>query len=162
MRLPTLFMRNNRAEKYESVLFSECTFYDEFLQNLRIAESEVIIESPFLTSRRVNALLPVLATLVKRGVGVVINTRDPSEHDIVMRVEAESVLAKFQQLGITTLYTGKLHRKLAIIDQRVVWDGSLNILSQYDSCEIMRKTVSREYAKQLVSFINIGKFLAKD
>lgn len=91
-------------------------------------------------------MLPVLRKLTKRGVKVVVNTRHPAEHDTPYDVYAEDAIVRLQDIGVEVLFTGGHHRKLAIIDRQVLWEGSLNILSQNDSCEIMRRIVSSEMA----------------
>lgn len=53
--------------------------------------------------------------------------------------------------------TGAHHRKLAIIDDDILWEGGLNVLSQNDSCEIMRRIKSNEVFKQMMQFIGIKK-----
>ena len=60
-----------------------------------------------------------------------------------------------QEIGIKVFYTIKHHRKLAIIDEEILWEGSLNILSQGDSCEIMRRTVSSSLVYQMLCFIKL-------
>lgn len=47
------------------------------------------------------------------------------------------------------------HRKLAIIDGCILWDGSLNILSQAHSKEIMRRPNSAILCKQMASFTRL-------
>ena len=104
-------------------------------------------------------LMPILTKLRKRGVHIVINTREPSEHDFEYQMQAEEAIAMMQDIGICVLYTVKHHRKLAIIDRSTFWEGSLNILSYYDSCEIMRRTVSSEETEILINFIGMQKYL---
>ncbi len=50
-----------------------------------------------------------------------------------------------------------LHRKLAVIDANIVWEGSLNILSQARSAEFMRRIVSFEIASQTLKIVLNGK-----
>lgn len=140
-------------------LYNEQTFYTAFEHSLAVSQKEILIESPFITRKRLLFLLPQLRSAVNRGVSVIINTRDPREHEERMKCEAEEAVHLLQNLGATILFTGKLHRKLAIIDRKVVWDGSLNILSQQNSCEVMRKTVSSSYAQQLLVFTGMERFL---
>jgi hypothetical protein len=64
-----------------------------------------------------------------------------------------------QELGVIVLYTVKLHRKLAVIDGEILWEGSLNILSQNDSCEIMRHIESEELVHQMIEFVKLAQFL---
>jgi hypothetical protein len=64
-----------------------------------------------------------------------------------------------QDIGIMVLYTVKHHRKLAIIDNETLWESSLNILSQNDSCENMHRIESKELARQMTDFVGLGEFL---
>ncbi len=41
------------------------------------------------------------------------------------------------------------HRKIAIIDNEIVWEGSLNMLSHSDSKELIRRTDSSFIATQI-------------
>jgi phosphatidylserine/phosphatidylglycerophosphate/cardiolipin synthase-like enzyme len=62
-------------------------------------------------------------------VRIIVNTRDPQEHEGIYQTQAMQAVAQFQALDIVVLYTAGHHRKLAIIDGKVVWMGSLNILT---------------------------------
>ena len=153
-RLENYLMRKSRRViMNNSALFDNNTFYKAFERDLRHARQSVIIESPFITRRRMEHLLPLLTKLRRKGVRIVVNTRSPEEHNEEYAIQAENAVAAMQDIGIKVLYTVKHHRKLAIIDEEVLWEGSLNILSQGDSCEIMRRTRSSELVRNMVSFI---------
>jgi hypothetical protein len=142
-----------------SRLYNEQTFYTSFLHDLRRSRKEVLVESPFITKRRMNEVYPMFRKLTRHGVRITINTRDPREQDLMMRVDAESAVVALQDIGVLVLFTDSHHRKLAIIDGRILWEGSLNILSQNASCEIMRRIESRELAQQMLKFTKLEKFL---
>ena len=142
-----------------SSLHNQDTFFGVFHRDIKQCQKELIIESPFITERRMQVLLPILQKLRKRGVSILVNTRNPDEHDEVYGVQATEAVAQMQALGITVLYTAGHHRKLAIIDRKVIWEGSLNILSFNDSCEIMRKITSTTLAKQLIDFTAVDTYL---
>ena len=46
---------------------------------------------------------------------------------------------------------GHIHAKTAIIGQEILWEGSLNILSQQESKEMMRQIADEDSAKQIMS-----------
>jgi len=73
-------------------------------------------------------------------------------------MQAQDAVGSMQQMGIRVLYTGGHHRKLVVIDRRVLYEGSLNVLSQNNSCEVMRRIESEELAKEMVGFVGLGKF----
>ena len=144
-----------------SGLYDQNTFDKQFLKDIARARSSLVIESPFIRVSRVEQLMPEIAKLRRRGVSVIINTRSPQEHDEFYETQAAEALAMLQNLGVRVLFTVKHHRKLAVIDGEVFYEGSLNILSYYDSCEIMRRTVSPSEAEVLLRFIGLHKYLTK-
>ncbi len=152
MTLPTKLIHSNRPE---SKLYDNETFFKVFYRDLRHAQNEVIIESPFITGRRFNELLPIIKKLRRRGISVIVNTRDPQEHEGVFVNQAYDAVVTLQDLGVKVLYTAKLHRKIAIVDRQIVWEGSLNILSYSDSCEIMRRTDEYSNATLLIRYLAI-------
>lgn len=145
-----------------SKIFDETDFYQNFTRDLLDAKKEVIIDSPFITAERARHLMPVLQHLRNKNINVFILTRQPKEHGDSMRYQAENEIRNFEDLGIVVLpFIGKIHRKLAIIDRHILWEGSLNILSQRDSQEVMRRFDGKATAEQMMKFLklenNIGK-----
>lgn len=140
-------------------LYDQNTFDTHFLHDVRNARLSVIIESPFIRLGRVKQFLPVFRRLTRRDVGLIINTRHPDEHDMQYRIQAIATIQSLQEIGIEILFTTKHHRKLAIIDREIVYEDSLNILSYYDSCEIMRRIASKIEAEMLIEFIKLNKFM---
>lgn len=142
-----------------SRLYDQNTFYDAFLYDLRHAKLRVIIESSFITERRMLALFPALQRLRKRNVHIVINTKPFEEHEAGYREQAIWAVEVMQDSGIDILFTNGHHRKLAIIDDDILYEGSLNILSQNDSCELMRRIRSKELVKETLRFTGLQKWV---
>ncbi len=69
-------------------------FYKSFEKDIKGAQRSVLIESPFITTRRMNALMPIFCALRQRGVRIVINTRSPEEHDA--EYQRQAVLAVYE------------------------------------------------------------------
>jgi hypothetical protein len=76
-----LLKRTDPTPLLTSRLYNEQSFYPVFVNDLGRCKRELIIESPFITHKRINALYPSFRKLTKRGFRVVINTRDPREHE---------------------------------------------------------------------------------
>ena len=113
-------------------LHDEKTFFSKFLTDLENSQNEVIIESPFITIARMKTFWPMFRRLVERGVKIYIVTRDPREHLDSYDQQSEVEIQEFEAVGIQVLLcTGNHHRKLAIIDRNILWEGSLNILSKF-------------------------------
>ena len=104
--------------------------------------------------------MPVLEKLKKRGVRAAIVTRDSLEqNNNYMSSEATEAISNLQHSGIHVIYKEGHHRKLAILDRSILWEGSLNILSQSNSCEVMRRIESHQLAWQMVRFTKTDNFI---
>ncbi|MFH0863712.1 MAG: phospholipase D-like domain-containing protein [Candidatus Gottesmanbacteria bacterium] len=143
-----------------SSLFDEKTFYQTFLRDLSQCQNEVIIESPFITSQRMGTFDRIFQKLLQKGVKIYIFTRDPKEHDEFMEPQSEEAIRWCETIGIQVLLcTGNHHRKLAILDRKILWEGSLNILSQTRSREIMRRINDKETTVNTFNFLKLYKFI---
>jgi phosphatidylserine/phosphatidylglycerophosphate/cardiolipin synthase-like enzyme len=143
-----------------SKLFNEHTFYPKFLKDLNNCQKELIIECPFITNKRLGILLPTFEKLKKRGVRIAINTRDPEDHGCeYMRSEAVRALSTLHRIGIQVIYTDNHHRKLAILDRHILWEGSLNILSQNNSSELMRRIESVQLSWEMIRYLDLDRLL---
>lgn len=155
-----LFNKQDNQDIPRSKLYDENTFYYQFIRDLENCKKEVIIESPFITTARMDILAPLFTRLVKRGVKIYVKTRDPKEHTDAYEQQSEAEIHNFEVIGIQTLIcTGNHHRKLAIIDRSVLWEGSLNILSQTKSREIMRRIESEVLAMEMFKFLKYDQNL---
>lgn len=143
-----------------SELHDETTFYQTFLKDLENCQYEVIIESPFITKERMRTFDRIFKKLLDGGVKIYILTRDPKEHSSNMEVQSEEAIKWCEHIGIQVLICkGNHHRKVAILDRRMLWEGSLNILSQSQSREIMRRINGENSAFQMFEFLNLGKII---
>jgi hypothetical protein len=87
-------------------------------------------------------------------------TRDPQEHEESMEVQAEEVISYCEAIGVQVLLCrGNDHRKLAILDRKVLWEGSLNILSQTYNREIMRRINNEQITLEMFQFLNLKEVL---
>jgi hypothetical protein len=82
-----------------SSLLNQDTFYGVFKRDLAQAQHEVIIESPFISFKRLNYLLPTFRTLLRHQVRIVINPKHPEEQEASYIGQAETVLQYYRSLA---------------------------------------------------------------
>lgn len=149
------FGRRSREHGLErSRLYNERDFYRAFVRDLKKARRRVVIDSPFITLRRACWISEILEGLAKRGVKVTIHTRHPDCHDKFMADKARGGISLLRDSGARVVVSHDLsHWKLAFIDNSILWEGSLNILSQANSKEIMRRTANKGVCRQMSRFV---------
>lgn len=123
-------------------VFSHEDFTEAFKVDLQRAKARVLVQSPFLTIRRINELAKPIENCARRFVRVCVFAKRPadsaleSEDDERYRRSTEYLLSS---LGVHVTFRPDLHEKLAVIDDCVFWEGSLNILSYRNTKERMTR-----------------------
>ncbi|MDP2871861.1 MAG: AAA domain-containing protein [Bacillota bacterium] len=126
--------------------YDETDFYAQFQQDLLSARERAVILSPFLQANRTAKLMPILRSLVERGIQITLLIRRADRQDEGVK----ELIEEIRRVGITIIERPNLHEKLAFIDSRIAWFGSLNILSQSRSTETMLRFAESGIAKQLM------------
>jgi len=121
----------------DAQFLTEGTFYPRFTEDLNSAKSSILIFSPFLTKRGTNRWIDLLRFAISRGVRVRLVTRPPGDQGGMLDDGLPEVVKHIRGLGIPVDYRARIHEKIAIIDEEILWHGSLNIFSQRDTTESM-------------------------
>jgi phosphatidylserine/phosphatidylglycerophosphate/cardiolipin synthase-like enzyme len=151
-----------QQEPETNKLFNEKTFYRAFVNDILEAKKEVIIYSPFVTKFRAEFFKQTIERLRKRNIEIFIFTRPIEEYDSLMQPQIQRALERYEDLGVCVFsLKGSIHEKVAIIDREILWEGSLNILSQRASREIMRRISGENTAMQVMSYLGLNKMLAE-
>lgn len=134
--------------------FTEGTFYPAFLKDLGRARDSIVIFSPFATGSGTARWIDALRTALARGVRVRILTRPPDEFGGGSIDDGVALIHMLRQLGITVDLRARMHEKIAILDDRILWHGSLNILSHSDTHESMLRLESPAACQQIARLLS--------
>lgn len=137
-------------------VYTQDDFLLAFTLNLNQAKALVIIQSPFVTTRRVHQLLPTLRHCIERGVRVCYFYQTPRADTPKERLmDMQAALNQLVAIGVHVNARPKIHEKIAVIDGTTLWEGSLNILSHFDSRERMSRWVNPREAMMAVRKHNL-------
>ncbi len=132
--------------------FTEGTFYPAFQKDLARAGRSIVIFSPFATSPGTARWIDLLRMALHRGTQVRIVTRPPEEAGGGTTNEVTELVRKLRELGVTVDLRRRMHEKFAIIDDHILWHGSLNILSHRDTHESMLRLPGRAACSLMARF----------
>jgi len=149
----------NRPENY-GISYSDQEFWPAFHNDLAVAENEIIIFSPFLTAERFSKLHLIFTELLSKGVKIFVITLPPNEQPVIMQGSKE-VMTKLKELGVTVKFRQEMHEKIALIDRKIKWIGSLNILSHNTRKEYMERIEGENSSKELFDKFNLDDLLMK-
>ena len=143
----------------DRIIMTQDRFYPFFCGDVNYAKERVIIYSPFITQDRLAIIEPCFKSAVERGVRVFVITKalgDRGKRELSNYRMLESTLEKW---GIVVIHKRRMHEKLAIIDNKVLWIGSLNILSYSSTQEIMERRFSRNVVEDFIKTLRLYDLL---
>ena len=127
-------------------IFDNSTFMATYSADIISAQNEILIVSPFLTKRRILSSLSYLTTTNANVTVVTKSTDNYSEKD---RAKIEDCIDSLKKNGIMVITKDRIHQKFAVIDQRVVWYGNINLLSYGKAEESIMRIENLEIAAEL-------------
>ena len=107
---------------------------------------QLLVVSPFITPKRVAQILLLLQEPLARKVEVTIVTRPAEEFAERLKTALAKIITDLNEAGVKIVFKSRIHQKFAIIDQKIVWYGSINLLSFGSSEESMMRLMSRNIA----------------
>jgi len=110
------------------------------------AKKEILIVSPFLRKKRTDAILEWLKEPLQSDVSITVVTRPPESYKEPERMKE---CIEYLQSFVTVVQKNSIHQKFILIDNRLVWYGSINLLSYGSSEETVMRLESRELAGEL-------------
>jgi len=137
-----------------NIIFDNTNFFPVYHNDLMNAGREVIIVSPFVTRRRALQMLPTLEAALAKRVSVVVVTRPADTYKEKNRLVLKESLSSLQASWVRLVFRANIHQKFAVIDQKVVWYGSINLLSYGSAQESLMRLASPNIAQELLQVIS--------
>jgi len=140
---------HNQSDKI-SMIYDVNSFAEVMKNDFSEAKKEILIVSPFLRKKRVEIILEWLKEVLKMGVSITVMTRPAESYKEPERIKE---CIEYLQSVITVVQKDNIHQKYILIDNRLVWYGSINLLSYGSSEESIMRLESRELAGELEELI---------
>jgi superfamily II DNA or RNA helicase len=129
-------------------IYSNDDFFPVYSADILAARKEVLIVSPYLSKRRVQSSLDYIAAA---SAPITILTRPIESYPEKDRARIMECFESLSQLNAAIRIKDRIHQKFAIIDQRIVWYGSINLLSYGASEESIMRIESADIAAELAA-----------
>lgn len=131
------------------VIYDQNTFAEVFLKDLDEAKERIVIVSPYVTTRRVRWLEGILARKCRERINAIVYTRPAGCFQGRAMQAVQSAIDMLISMGVRVHCVEKIHQKHAVIDERIVWYGSINLLSFGMSEESIMRLTSGSVARAL-------------
>jgi len=138
-------------------MYTEKNFWAKFFQDIIHSQQKLIILSPFLSVRRSSNFMDSFRTMKGRGIDIRIYTRPSNQQAGEMANQADIVIDQLRSIGVMVIERRSMHQKVAIIDDAIAWEGSLNILSHKDTEEHMRRFKGQSTVEEIIRNLELDE-----
>ena len=135
------------------IIFDKDSFLPVFSNDLAGSKKEILIVSPFVRKRRSMQMLKQLRNALDKGIRTIVVTRPAEDFKAKDRMALQQILEELKTSGISVVSKSNIHQKFAIIDQKIVWYGSINLLSYGTAQESIMRIESSNIANELIKSI---------
>jgi phosphatidylserine/phosphatidylglycerophosphate/cardiolipin synthase-like enzyme len=135
------------------VIFDKSNFLPVYNNDIVAAQREILIVSPFVTKRRTVQMIQHLEVALRNKVRVIVVTRPIEDFAGKEPAALQGTLDLLQSAGVSVVLRPNIHQKFALIDQRIVWYGSINLLSFGSAEESIMRLESPNIASELMKSV---------
>ena len=135
------------------IIFNKDNFLPVFNQDIITARKEIVIVSPFIRKRRTHQMKQHLKISIGKNIRVIVVTRPKEDFKPQDHAAMQRTLDLLTDNGVSVAFKSNIHQKFAIMDQKVVWYGSINLLSYGSAQESIMRIESSNIANELMKSI---------
>ncbi len=136
-----------------NIIFNRDDFLQVFSSDIVSAKKEILIVSPFVKKRRTSQMFQYLEVALQNKIHVIVVTRPIEDFKEKEKNTVNEALDLLKSKGIKVVFKSDIHQKFAIMDQKIVWYGSINLLSFGSSQESIMRIESGNIANELIKSI---------
>ncbi|MCK9411811.1 MAG: DEAD/DEAH box helicase family protein [Prolixibacteraceae bacterium] len=141
------------ATESVDIIFDNSNFLPVYSNDIVNASREILIVSPFVTKKRTFQMAKNLKIAYANNLNVIIVTRPAEEYKEKDLNTWQEAIDELKNSGVTLVPKSGIHQKFAIIDQKIIWYGSINLLSYGSAEESMMRIINPGIASELIESI---------
>lgn len=142
---------NMDGEKQKANAIYDIENYAEtYLKDLEEANSAVVVSSPRLNNQKVDRIINMLGKRRELGVKVTIVTWHPDAYKYGKDDVRMELMERLRKAGFEIRLVEETCEHYAVIDNEIVWYGSVNLLSKEDSEDNLMRVCSKDIAAELL------------
>ena len=126
------------------------TYAETYWRDLEEAKSGIIVSSPRLNNQKVNRIITVLSKRRELGVRVTIVTWHPDAYKYGRDDVRMELTERLRKAGFEIRLVEDSCEHYAVIDNEIVWYGSMNLLSKEDAEDNLMRVCSKDIAAELL------------
>ena len=142
---------NMDGEKQKAnAIYDIGNYAETYWKDLEEANSAVVVSSPRLNNQKVDRIINMLGKRRELGVKVTIVTWHPDAYKYGKDDVRMELMERLRKAGFEIRLVEESCEHYAVIDNEIVWYGSVNLLSKEDTEDNLMRVCSKDIAAELL------------
>ena len=133
-----------------NTIFDIDSYEKVYAKDLLEANKEIIISSPGLNHAKVDAFVKLIKHRQEDGVKLTVITLNPEGYPEEKIQDTKRLVEILKNCGVRIKLQEHMHEHFAIIDEEIVWYGSINFLSRAKADDNLMRVKSKDVAQELL------------
>ena len=140
-------VRAEKTEAAEERIFNQDEYWLRFAEDIRSAQKELLIVSPYLHIGQAKRML----SLLPEKVGVTVVTSDETSYKAENWAKVQRVISYLEENNAQVICRPQVYQRYAVLDRQTVWYGGINFLGFEKAANGTMRLCSPELAKELLT-----------
>ena len=136
-----------------NIIYDKSNFLPILINDVMSSARQVVVVSPFVSKQYALFMMKQLESVLQKNGKVIIVTRPVDDFKEKDRAALQEVFDLLKTAGADLIARSHIHLKFAVVDQRIVWYGSINLLSFGSAEENIMRIDSPNIANALLRSI---------
>ena len=142
---------NINVEKQNANTIFDIDSYEKvYEKDLLEANKEIIISSPGINHAKLDAFVKLINQRQEDGIKLTVITLNPEGYPEEKIEDTKRLVEILKNCGIRVKLQEHMHEHFAIIDDEIVWYGSMNFLSRAKADDNLMRVKSKDVAQELL------------
>jgi superfamily II DNA or RNA helicase len=133
-----------------NAIYDKKSYQEVYIKDLTESNKNVVISSPGINEKKVKQLIVLMQKKQEDGISVMVLTLSPESYPEKRVEKTRELIGYLVGVGIKVIERSVMHEHYAVIDEEIVWYGSMNLLSGEKEDDNLMRVLSKDIAQELL------------
>jgi len=146
-------LRTQKERNLDEGIFDRDNYFLPLMEDIKNARHSILISTTFITRRKLDIMIETLIRMYQNGVRITINIKMLEEYTDIHRRNIAQILQELENHGIRIIYTSGNYLKFMMVDNKVIWYGGMDLLSDKYGNESIIRVKNETLANEMIGVL---------
>lgn len=138
----------------ESVIYDESDYFEHAISDIKNAEKNILISSPYLQKKKIDSIKELLVEKYNSGTRIILCIKNIEDYSDKQKPFVSRFINESLEQGINVIHMAQNKYKFMVIDNKIVWYGGVDILGGRRGESSLIRIENEELANELFGAIS--------